>query len=526
MYSYKKVNSSVCLFIVYFFYYFFNSFSIFFTLRAENFYFESKLVFFLNMISKIEFNLILLFIFIGVGFFLKFEKKTWLFSLSIFFSFENFLLLQKKTDVYVNSFTFNIKLLNGFFLLHPLCIYIFYACLWMYIYIMLQHIFKKIENNKYLTVKKLYFFLRICLIFIISSVILGSWWALQEVSWGGWWNWDIVELINLIYVFLFLLFFHFNKIYFNSFRIIYKICFSFIFVISFIFFVRYNMFVSLHSFLSSNSSNQYYIILIFFYTLIFIKFSRILRCAVIWQKKLNNKLFVNVNLVSSLLSLFQLLSILSVFSVFFVVFVIFFLNKNYQEYIYILKYIYLFTFILALLFYFNKIKCILFFIFLWVEGLFFFSKVDFKKLFIYFLHFLTLMFLILNLFYLYSLNFFYWYSDNVESFVVNSILNYKINILSSIYIHHKIINVFDIEVTSFNITLHNNILFLFDKIIEITINLFNYKLNTDALFLYKNISNKVVLFIYLNFIIYYYISIFFLLFLYFFSKKKNIKYYL
>ena len=37
-------------------------------------------------------------------------------------------------------------------------------------------------------------------IFIInfSALALGSWWALQEGTWGGWWNWDASEVLGLL----------------------------------------------------------------------------------------------------------------------------------------------------------------------------------------------------------------------------------------------------------------------------------------------------------------------------------------
>ena len=31
----------------------------------------------------------------------------------------------------------------------------------------------------------------------LSSLLMGSWWALQEGTWGGWWNWDSSEVLGL-----------------------------------------------------------------------------------------------------------------------------------------------------------------------------------------------------------------------------------------------------------------------------------------------------------------------------------------
>ena len=43
---------------------------------------------------------------------------------------------------------------------------------------------------------------------IIFTLSLGSWWALQEGSWGGWWNWDPSEVFGLLVMLL-----HLNNIH-------------------------------------------------------------------------------------------------------------------------------------------------------------------------------------------------------------------------------------------------------------------------------------------------------------------------
>ena len=40
------------------------------------------------------------------------------------------------------------------------------------------------------------------------TTTLGSWWAFQEGSWGGWWNWDLSEYLSLILIWLFTYIFH------------------------------------------------------------------------------------------------------------------------------------------------------------------------------------------------------------------------------------------------------------------------------------------------------------------------------
>ena len=42
------------------------------------------------------------------------------------------------------------------------------------------------------------------IIILFFTLYLGSWWALQEGSWGGWWNWDPSEVFGLITAYFFL----------------------------------------------------------------------------------------------------------------------------------------------------------------------------------------------------------------------------------------------------------------------------------------------------------------------------------
>jgi len=46
---------------------------------------------------------------------------------------------------------------------------------------------------------------------LLITLALGGWWALQEGSWGGWWNWDPSEVFGLIILMFFILSFHKNR---------------------------------------------------------------------------------------------------------------------------------------------------------------------------------------------------------------------------------------------------------------------------------------------------------------------------
>lgn len=50
-------------------------------------------------------------------------------------------------------------------------------------------------------------------IVILFSLYLGSWWAIQEGSWGGWWNWDASEVFGLLILTILLIILHNNTNY-------------------------------------------------------------------------------------------------------------------------------------------------------------------------------------------------------------------------------------------------------------------------------------------------------------------------
>jgi hypothetical protein len=46
------------------------------------------------------------------------------------------------------------------------------------------------------------------LIFLLNSLFLGGYWALQELNWGGWWNWDSIEMYVFYITLFYLSYFH------------------------------------------------------------------------------------------------------------------------------------------------------------------------------------------------------------------------------------------------------------------------------------------------------------------------------
>lgn len=150
--------------------------------------------------------------------------------------------------------------MNGVMLIHPMILYIFYA---YYIYILcIDMLFMHIKVQLVLTRTKFLIYLSVLLILI--SIILGCWWAEQELSWGGWWSWDFVELLALNFFLYF-----FNKVHQNKIvgflRIYSNISIGLTIILIAILSVRFNIINSIHNFVNLQSQNQY-----FYYIVVFI----------------------------------------------------------------------------------------------------------------------------------------------------------------------------------------------------------------------------------------------------------------
>lgn len=100
-------------------------------------------------------------------------------------------------DTLYQSVKINWFLSNKVNKLHPL---LFYLNFIYFFYIFVPNAFYiKFESgflNKDFT--SLGFFL---LMVLLTTLFMGSWWALQEGSWGGWWNWDMSELLGVFFLF-------------------------------------------------------------------------------------------------------------------------------------------------------------------------------------------------------------------------------------------------------------------------------------------------------------------------------------
>lgn len=167
---------------------------------------------------------------------------------------------------YINQseVTLNTNLINGVMLIHPILLYLYYILVFYIVYILYNNL--KYTNKKIFT-KVIDKMLIKTAALILFSILLGSWWAEQELSWGGWWSWDFVELLALNYLILKLIFIHKSKnIDINE--LIKRVYLFTTVVILFIILVRFNIINSVHNFINSESTNQYQNYIVFFILLL------------------------------------------------------------------------------------------------------------------------------------------------------------------------------------------------------------------------------------------------------------------
>jgi cytochrome c biogenesis factor len=112
------------------------------------------------------------------------------------FFFDNYNLSQ------LNSIFYNQNglLLNNLNKVHPFFLYLSAAML-----LKIALIVVKLKPSSLLYLKsylnKSAYYAKLHLLFASASAIyLGSWWALQEQTWSGWWNWDSSETLSLVII--------------------------------------------------------------------------------------------------------------------------------------------------------------------------------------------------------------------------------------------------------------------------------------------------------------------------------------
>lgn len=169
---------------------------------------------------------------------------------------------------------FQLALTNTLFLIHPILLYFSWLTLMSFSY---YKLFKKYYLN-------------------LIAIILGGLWAMQELNWGGWWNWDAVEMGSSLVIISILYNLHTSQIQ-NSAKS-YILHIQYILLIGFIFFLnKIGLGGSIHAFTLTQTIKFYYIEVIYIYLLIFFLL-KLLNIKIIFKKIILMclySIFLNVN---------------------------------------------------------------------------------------------------------------------------------------------------------------------------------------------------------------------------------------
>jgi len=113
-------------------------------------------------------------------------------------------------NLHLNSDNINFLLTNSINKYHPFIFYSSLTFLFSLLCVVVNFSYSKL--NDYFT----YTLYRnvwtraheLTILAIVFTLFLGSWWAVQEGSWGGWWNWDPSEMFGLLVMIFLILLLH------------------------------------------------------------------------------------------------------------------------------------------------------------------------------------------------------------------------------------------------------------------------------------------------------------------------------
>jgi len=220
-----------------------------------------------KLIKVLSNHVLNIYLFLIISFILFYTKNSRIFSVHFLTSSYIFL---KNYEIAVPVKSCNLmwfiesNLYNGLSFIHPIMVYILYSFIFF------------ITSYSFSLFSALFFVVTcfICIYLSVISMFLGSWWAYQELNWGGWWNWDFVEIILFIFFLRLFLIVHLQNC--NWFFLATVKSFFLFYIIIFFMFVRVDIINSIHSFNSWNFLEKfhlYFLTLSFFIIYIYIKIS-------------------------------------------------------------------------------------------------------------------------------------------------------------------------------------------------------------------------------------------------------------
>lgn len=222
-------------------------------------------MFFLNNVSINYLTIIYLFVLVNwlLYEYIKLSYCVILYIL-VMLTYQTTNILITYSNVYINFS--NKSLINGILLVHPILNY-----LAVFISLILFRL-NKIKSLQFILINNNKTFFLI----IFTSIILGSFWAQQELNWGGWWNWDLVELIPCLYVILSIWLLHGFKYNIINILIVSNTQVYF-YILLYIVIVRLDIFNSIHTFVNNTRLAKYHLIvfiniMLFYHTFVYLNF--------------------------------------------------------------------------------------------------------------------------------------------------------------------------------------------------------------------------------------------------------------
>lgn len=240
----------------------------------------------LQVLFKNEFNymfLILLFYF--CCFCVNIHFKNWFFTYTLLF-YNIPSLVYSYSNIYTyDKFIINDKLINGLFIIHPLLTYLFYSGIMLGCFFSIRYItvaYKDVFNIIFsFNLNRLWLIFNNYLCIGLVALTLGSWWAQQEINWNGWWGWDFVEVLNLVFFIYGLKILHCSVIQNYLYKCRIFISYA-ILVLVYMLCLRFSLFNSLHTFLGTVLVSQIFVYLyLFVFVLMHVYFYFLLKNAIL-----------------------------------------------------------------------------------------------------------------------------------------------------------------------------------------------------------------------------------------------------
>jgi len=148
----------------------------------------------------------------------------------------------------INITSVNLLLTNNLNKYHPFIFYLSVIILFTSLYKYINTLFNHSHFIQSYFTRVSYLSINNVLIINLLALFLGSWWALQEGTWGGWWNWDPSEVLGLLFTFTSLLYIHSQTTHLTTSLHLYRLTYSILLIIFSYLFIQLNFDLVSHNF--------------------------------------------------------------------------------------------------------------------------------------------------------------------------------------------------------------------------------------------------------------------------------------